>query len=439
MLEELTRFEIGLLGIVFALALMTARIQIGVALGIVAFVGISLITSPSAAWGILSSIPHNFVANWSLSAVPMFLLMGFIASEAGLTKGLFVSARIVLGRVPGSLASATVVASAMFASASGSSVATAAAFSRIAIPEMMKSNYQAALATGAVAAAGTLGSLIPPSVLLIIYGIFTETSIGALFVAGFIPGVISALIYILMITIRAKINPEIAPIDSKTYTREETVSALKDVWPLPVLIVGVLGGIFFGVFTPTEAGAVGAILTSMIAIFRGAMTLSVLRAAATAAVVGTSTIYLIAIGASMFSIFMALSTVPNQLAESLIVVIDNVYLLILSLSVLFIILGMFVESISLMLIILPIVLPLLLALNVNMVWFGIIVVKLLEIGLVTPPLGMNVYVIKSSLGDKVDLRDIFKGVWWFIAMDIVALALLVAFPILVLFLPSLMF
>lgn len=432
------RFDIGLMGIAVTLVLIAMRVQIGVALGIVSFVGIAFITSSKAAWGILSAIPHNFVANWSLSAVPMFLLMGFIASKAGLTKGLFSSARMLFGHIPGGLASATVVASALFASASGSSVATSAAFSKIAVPEMLKSRYKASLATGCVAASGTLGSLIPPSVLMILYGIFTDTSIGALFVAGVIPGILSAAIYIGMITVRAKMNPELAPLHDEVHTRQERLDAIKDIWPLPVLIIGVLGGIFAGVFTPTEAGAIGALIATAIAFFRGALSLQVMRSAAIDTVVGTSTIYLIAIGASMFSIFMGLSTVPRTLASNFTEHLNDPLLLILLVAVMFIVLGMFIESISLMLLTIPIIYPILVDLNINMVWFGIIVIKLLEIGLITPPVGLNVYVIKSALGDRVSLAEIFSGAMWFLAMDVLTLAFLVAFPFLALFLPGLM-
>ena len=432
------RLEVGLVGIAVTLVLIALRVQIGVVLGIVAFVGIAVLTSISGAWGILSAIPHNFVANWSLSAVPMFLLMGYIASQAGLTKGLFSSTRMFLGHIPGGLASATVVASALFASASGSSVATAAAFSRIAVPEMLRSNYKASLATGSVAASGTLGSLIPPSVLMILYGIFTETSIGALFVAGVIPGVLSAAIYIAMITVRAWRDPELAPVHEGEHSRDEKLAALADIWPLPVLIMGVLGGIFAGIFSPTEAGAIGAIIALLIALGRRSLSMDVIKRAVVQTVEGTCTIFIIAIGASMFSVFMGLSTVPATLTNLLVPVMDSPLLLIAGIGVLFIVLGMFIESISLMLLTIPIFQPILSALGVDMVWFGIIVIKLLEIGLITPPIGLNVYVIKSALGDRVNLSEVFRGTIWFIAMDVVTLALLIAFPAIVLYLPNLM-
>ena len=432
------RLEIGIIGVVIALVLIAMRVQVGVVLGIVAFVGIAVITSIKAAWGILTAIPHNFIAQWSLSAVPMFLVMGYIAAQTGLTKGLFSSARIFLGRVPGGLASATVIASALFASASGSSVATSAAFSRIAVPEMLKSNYKPSLATGAVAASGTLGSLIPPSVLMILYGIFTETSIGALFLGGVIPGILSAAIYIGMITVRARISPELAPSTGETHTREEVWAAVRDIWPLPTLIVGVLGGMFAGIFTPTEGGAIGAGMAMLIAATRGSLNWQTVKQALIETAEGTCTVFIIAIGASMFSVFLGLSTLPMTMANAVLPYVNSPVMVILAVAVLFVILGMFIEGISLMLLTIPIIQPILMSMGIDMVWFGIIMIKLLEIGLITPPVGMNVYVIKSALGSKVSLAQIFAGASWFILMDFLTLAILVAFPMITLFLPSLM-
>ncbi|MBN9889309.1 TRAP transporter large permease [Salipiger abyssi] len=432
------RLEIGIAGIVVALILIALRMQVGVVLGIVAFGGIAAITNMGAAWGILTAIPANFIAQWSLSAVPMFLLMGYIAAQAGLTNGLFASARIVLGRVPGGLASATVVASALFASASGSSVATAAAFSRIAVPEMLKSNYKSSLATGSVAAAGTLGSLIPPSILLILYGIFTDTSIGALFVAGVVPGVLSAVAYITMITIRSYLDPTLAPVNDTTHTREEKWAALRDIWPLPALILGVLGGIFTGIFSPTEAGAIGAGLAVLIALLRRSLTRKAVVRALIETAEGTASIFIIAIGATMFAVFMGLSSLPNALSGLMLEHVDSTIAIIVMIALLYVLLGMFVDSVSIMLLTIPIIQPILNGLGVDMVWFGIIAIKLLEIGMITPPVGLNVYVIRSALGSAVSLVDVFRGAAWFILTDLVTLTLLILFPIITLFLPGIM-
>ena len=429
---------IGFCGLGVALLLMALRMPIGAALGLVSFVGIAMILNLRAAWGIVTAVPFNFVGDWNLTAAPMFLLMGYVASAAGLTTGLFRAMRLFLSRLPGGLGVAGVAACAMFAAASGSSVATASAMARIATPEMLRYRYDPGLASGVVAASGTLGSLIPPSILLVLFGYFAEVSIGQLFIAGIIPGILSALIYMAMIVGRATINPEIAPPVDDHPTATEMLDALREIWPLPTLIFGVLAGIFMGVFTPTEAGAVGAFLALVIAALNGRLTRDVVKSAIMQTLSGTAGIFIIVIGTVLLTRFMALSGVPGFLADSFIAWGSSDLMMIVLIAVLYVVLGMFVDSIGLMLLTLPIVLPVVREAGMDLVWFGIVVVKLLEIGLITPPVGLNVYVIKGALGNLVRLQDVFRGVLWFIAMDVVALVVIVAFPGLSLWLPSLM-
>ncbi|MCG8446974.1 MAG: TRAP transporter large permease [Hyphomicrobiales bacterium] len=429
---------IGFAGLALALLLMALRMQIGAALGLVSFVGIAMILNWKAAWGIVTAVPFNFVGDWNLTAVPMFLLMGYVASAAGLTAGLFNAMRLFLSRLPGGLGVASVGACALFAAASGSSVATASAMARIATPEMLRYKYDPGLASGVVAASGTLGSLIPPSILMVLFGYFAEVSIGQLFIAGIIPGIISALIYMAMIVGRAIANPEIAPPADDHPTMREMLAALREIWPLPVLIVGVLSGIFLGVFTPTEAGAVGAFLAMVIAAAKGSLTRDVLKKAFTHTLSGTAGIFMVVIGTVLLTRFMALSGVPTFFADMFIEWGSSDLMIILLIAVLYVVLGMFVDSIGLMLLTLPIILPVVREAGMDLIWFGIVVVKLLEIGLITPPVGLNVYVIKGALGNLVRLQDVFRGVLWFIAMDIVALVIIVLVPQLSLWLPSLM-
>lgn len=430
------RIEIGFLGIALLLGLIGIRVPIGAAMGGTAFVGIWAMMGWKPAFGITKAIPFHLIGDWNLSAIPMFLFMGFIAVEAGLTRGLFGAARILLARIPGGLASSTVVASALFASASGSSVATAAAFSRIAVPEMLQSKYNTGLATGSVAAAGTLGALIPPSVLMIVYGLLLDTSISTLFVAGIIPGILTAIAFITLITLRCSLNPGLAPRVTVSVTAAEKRALIADAWPLPVLILGVMGGIFSGYFTATEAGAVGAFMAFMLALLRGRLNLPILRKSLIDTASGTSEIFMVVLGAALFSRFIALATIPDFVVG----LFDgySTFVVLLMICALFLAMGAFLETISIMLLTLPILGPVLAAHDVNLIWFGILTIKLLEIGLITPPMGMNVFVIKSSMGNQVSLGQIFQGVSWFILADMITLALLVLFPAITMWLPQMM-
>lgn len=434
----MTNLEIGWAGVAILFVLLAMRMSIGAALMIVSFVGITVMLNVQAALGIVSAMPFNLIGDWSLTAIPMFLFMGFVAANTGLTAGAFDLLRVLLARVPGGLASASVGACGLFAAASGSSIATTAAMARIAVPEMLRAKYHPSLATGVVAASGTLGSLIPPSILMVLYGIFTEQSIGQLFVAGVIPGILSAFIYMAMITTRSALRPSLAPPVSTRVDRAELGRLVLSVWPFPVLVLGVLGGIFGGFFTPTEAGAMGAFLALSVAVLRGSLSVVALKEAIRQTTLATSSIFFLSIGAVMFTRFMGLSGVPGTLSDAMLAVSDNQIVIILMIAVLFVILGMVIDSIGLILLTLPVLLPVLEAADVNLIWFGIICIKLLEIGLVTPPVGLNLYVLHSALSGEVKLRDIISGTTWFIAMDVVTLLLLIAFPAISLFLPSLM-
>jgi tripartite ATP-independent transporter DctM subunit len=428
--------QIGIAGLVAMVGLMAMRVPVGIALALTSIAGIWATMSFGVAVGMLRAIPYQFVANFVFTAVPMFLLMGYIASHAGLTSGLFRTMRLMLYRVPGGLACSTVGACALFAAASGSSVATAAAMGKITIPEMRKAGYDDGLATGCVAAAGTLGSMIPPSIIMVIFGVFTMAPIGQLFMAGFLPGILTALVYALMIVVRVKLNPSLAPDIKEKPAPGELRAAIADSWPLPVLVAGVIGGIYAGLVTPTEAAAVGASLASVIALVRGTFTKAMLYAALKDTVIGTSSLFVIAMGASMFTAFMGLAGLPEVMATNVLAFSKDPLLLILAISVLYIILGMFIDSLGIILLTLPFLLPLLNGAQIDLIWFGILVVKLLEIGLITPPFGMNVFVIHSMLRGAVTLPTIFKGVGWFIAMEVVVLGLLIALPAIALWLPS---
>lgn len=432
----MSNLEIGIGGVVAALVLIAFRVPIGLALGLVSIFGIATMFNMSVAWGMISATPFDYVGQWELSAAPMFLLMGFICSSTDMTRGLFMALRLYLARLPGGLAITSVGACAFFAAASGSSVATASAMSRMAVPEMLKNGYDRGLATGTIAASGTLGSLIPPSVLLILYGVYAQVSVGQLFMAGFIPGVLSALIYMAMIMIRVKLKPSLAGSVVLEPTAEERRAALRDVWPLPTLILVVLGGIFTGVFSPTEAGALGSFAAAVIALVRRRLTWRVMVDAVTQAMTATASIFIILIGSLFFTRFLALSGFPRAFSEAILSVSSEAWWILLAVAVIYLVLGMLIDSIGLLLLTLPILVPLIETTGINAVWFGIIVIKLLEIGLITPPIGLNVYMINGALKNEVTLPEIFRGITWFLIMDVLTLTILIMFPILSLWLPS---
>jgi len=429
---------IGAIAIGVLLLLLALRVPVAFALGGVAVGGILILRGPEAAMGVLTTQPYDFVAHWTLSAVPMFLLMGSVAYHSGLTQALFGAARLWLSWMPGGLAVASTVACAGFAAASGSSVATASAMGRIAIPEMMRYRYDPGMAAGSVAAAGTLGSLLPPSILMVLYAIFAEVSVSKALMAGIIPGVLSALMFSLMIVVRCKLNPALGPSIQDKVTWGQRLKVLREVWPLPALIVAVIGGMYSGVFTTTEAAAGGALMAFIIAAAQRRLSFAVLKASVIEALTGSAVVFFIAIGGVLLSRFMAFSGLPNFMAEVINTLAVDKLTLIIIISIIFIILGCFLDSIGLMLLTIPILLPMLEAVGADMIWFGVLVIKYLEIGLVTPPLGMNVYVIKSVVGNTIPLERIFKGVTWFVVTDVVTLALLIAFPGIALLLPALM-
>lgn len=431
--------EVGFAGLGLVLVLLALRVPIAVSLGSVSIIGIYIIRGPSAAFGALGTLPYDFAAHWTLAAVPMFLLLGAVCYHSGLTGGLYDAARLWFNRLPGGLAVASNFASAGFAAVSGSSVATSAAMGRLAIPEMLAMKYDKALATGTIAAAGTLGVLIPPSIPFVIYGWYTEQPIGKLLIAGVLPGLLTATCYALMIILRCSLNRNLAPQVPEAVASREKWKALGKIWPLPVLILGVIGGIYGGITTPSEAGAFGAFLACVIAITQGRMNWQVFRDSITEALRTTSSILFIAIGAILLTRFLAVAGVPTFVTEKVVgdFALDPLTL-ILAMSVVYIVLGMFLDPLGLMLLTLPVFLPMFEALNLDLIWLGVLVVKYLEIGVLTPPVGLNVYVVKGVVGDAVPLGTIFLGVTWFLACEVVTMTLLIAYPEISLFLPSLM-
>lgn len=432
----MTGVELGLLALGGLLVLIALRMPIGAALLGVSFCGLWALMGWRVAWGALGVIPYQFAANWILSSVPMFLLLGFICYHTKLTQGLFDAARMWLSGLPGGLAIAAVFGASGFAAVSGSSVACSATMGRIAIPEMLKARYHPELATGTLAAAGTIGAMIPPSIILILYGIIAQVPVTGLFLGGIAAGLLTAAGYILVILIRVKVNPALAPSLDDRASMAEKLAALRETWPVILLVIGIFGGLFSGVFTPTEAGAVGAMLATIIAAFKRTLTLRAFTDSILETVTTTAALIIIGIGASLLTRFLALSGTGDWLSSVVLSMGAEPLVVITGIVLLYLVLGMFLEPIGAMLLTLPIVLPIVGDAGFSLLWFGILLCKLLEIGMITPPVGMNVFVIKSVVGNLVTTSAIFRGIFWFLMMDLALVVLFIAVPELILFLPA---
>ena len=422
------------IGALFFLILM--RIPIGVSLIAVSFAGLWSMFNWNIAWGSLGIVPYNFANSWVLSSIPAFLLMGFICYHTKLTQGLFSAAQVWLSGLPGGLAIASVFGCAGFAAVTGSSVACSAAMGKIAVPEMIRHRYSAELATGTVAAAGTIGALIPPSILMILYGIISRQSVSQLFLGGLVVGVITLIAYVLLIVVRVKLNPDLAPPVHTQATRAQKIRALGQTWPVLLIVIGVFAGLFGGVFTPTEAGAIGATLSTLVALVYRTLTLKALRMAIVETITTTAALLIIAVGASLLTRFLALSGIGDALSSSILSFGVSPVLIMVGIVVVYLLLGMMLEPVGAMLLTLPVVLPLVDETGFSLLWFGVVLVKLLEIGMITPPMGMNVFVIKGVVGNIASLSTIFKGVFWFVIVDLLIVAALIAYPDIVLFLPQ---
>ena len=429
---------LGFAGLAVLIVLLALHVPVAISLCLVSVCGIALLRGWGPALSLLGGLPYGFSASWTLSAVPMFLLMGSLAYHTGLTGSLYAAARAWLGRLPGGLAVATNFACAGFAAVSGSSMATAAAMGRLAMPEMLRAGYSPSLATGVVAAAGTLGALIPPSVAMIIYGLFAERPIGKLLVAGVLPGILTALAYAAMIVVRTLLEPSVAPPVREPVSWRERLAALADAWPMPLLVLLVIGGIYGGLTTPTEAAAVAALLAALIAVARRQLTWRVLLLSISEATRTTATIFIVGFAAIMFTRFLGLTGMPDYLSGLISAYSVGPLTVILLAMAIYVVLGMFLDPLGLMLITLPIVLPAFEHAGIDLIWAGVLVIKFVEIGFITPPVGMNAFVIKGIVGDAVPLSTIFRGLAWFIAAEVVVTGLLIAFPQISLWLPGLM-
>jgi tripartite ATP-independent transporter DctM subunit len=430
--------EIGFWGIGILLVLLVLRVPVALALIAVSFGGIGWLLGITPALGILANTPYSFVASWTMSAVPMFLLMGFVAYHAQLTAGLFDAAKAVFRRIPGALAISSILACSGFAAVCGSSLATAASMGRIAIPEMVRAGYAPSIAAGAIAAGGTIGALIPPSILMILYGIFAETSITRVFLGGIGIGILTAVSYAVIVLALAWARPDLVPRRPIEEEPLSAVEALRRVWPVLLLIVLVFGGMFSGLFTATEAGAVGAAGAILCGLGLGRLNRHGMKQALLETLMTTASLLIIGIGAAMFTRFLGITGLSSFIAAQVGAADLGYYQLMLIIVIVYLLLGMVMEPFGALLVTLPVFVPILNAEGISLIWFGVLVVKLLEIGMITPPVGLNVFVIRNVAQDHVTTIQVFRGVMPFFLADIVVVALVIVFPALVLALPNLL-
>ena len=424
---------IAILGFVAMFVMMGLRVPIGIAMGLVGVFGFAAIRGFGPAVNLLATSPISVITDFQLSLVSFFILMGVFATNSGMSRELFRAGNAWLGPFRGGLALATIAACAGFAAICGSSVATAATMSKVALPEMRRFGYPEDLASGVVAAGGTLGILIPPSIVLVVYAYITETDVGQLFIAGVLPGMLAVSMYMLTVRIAGR---KTLP-DGNTFSLREGFASLSGIWAVILLFIAVLGSIYFGVATPEEASAVGALLTMVIGIVRGRLGVRQIIDSLVEALRTSVAVYTVLIGATLFSYFLAITQSPQKLTQLLISMNLGSYGTLTLILLLFVVAGCILDSMAMIILLVPIVFPVVVHLGFDPIWFGIIIVMTAELGLITPPVGINVFVINTVVRD-IKLTTIFRGVIPFIFSDIVRLIILVLFPAIVLFLPMTM-
>ncbi|MBM3211992.1 TRAP transporter large permease [Candidatus Poribacteria bacterium] len=427
---------VGFFGIGFLLLLLAFRVPIGAVLAVVGFVGFAYLAGLKAALGVLATSPYSTLASHTMSVVPLFVLMGMFAFYSGISKDLYYAAYTWLGRLPGGLAMATVGGCAGFAAICGSSVATAATMGVVALPEMKRFKYADTLATGVLAAGGSIGILIPPSICFVVYGVITEQSIAKLFAAGIFPGLLEATLYIITIYILCRRDPHLGPRGLSVSLKGKLLS-LKGISGVLALFIFVMGGMYMGVFTPTEAGGIGAFGAFLLMVGKRAFTRSNFIDSLMETGGITAMIMFIMLGAMIFGYFLTISKIPMDMAEQIAGLPVSRYIILTGILLLFIFLGCLMDTLAIILLCVPIFYPVILALGFDPIWFGVIMVRISEIGVITPPVGINVYTLKGVAKD-VPLENIFKGIFPFLIADFVSLPILIAFPQISLFLPSLM-
>ena len=431
----MSEYSVGMIGIVILILLLFSRMPIGFVLILVGFLGFSLIGGLKSGLGLLMTVPYQTGSFYPFSVIPLFLFMGELAGASGQSENLYRAIYKCIGPLRGGLAISTVAACAAFGAVSGSSIATAAIFGTVSLPEMRRYGYDLKLATGTVASGGTLAILIPPSLSFLLYGLLTGESIGKLFIAGFIPGIILAALLSAYIYVRCRLNPAFGPPGPRT-TLIDKLMSVKNTWVTALLFLVVIGGIWLGFFTPNEAAAIGALGSFIHFLLSGRFSWSKTFNALSSAVKASSMIFLIMIGATFFSYFLTLTKMPMDMTNSVVKLGFSPYIVLMALTVIYLFLGCILDSAGIIILPVPIVYPLIKTLGFNPIWFGVYFTVLIEIGLITPPVGLNVYVLAGV--SNIPMETIFRGILPFFFIFLFFLLLLILFPHMALWLPSMM-
>lgn len=431
----MTPIVTGLVAIAVLLTFMLMGMPIGFTMLLCGFAGFAYIVSLNGAFGVLTTVPYTLVTNYDYAVLPLFLLMAEICMAAGMGKSLFRLVNAWIGRMRGGLAIASLGACAAFAAASSSSIATAATIGLVSLPEMRNYKYNDGLAAGCLAAGGGLGILIPPSGVLIMYGIMTQQSISHLFIAGIVPGILLTLLFMLMIYVRVRFNPALAPAGEKT-TMKEKLAATTDAIEMVILLVLVIVGLIIGWFTPTEAGAAGALGALVLSLLRRRLSWQGFKTALVETLRTTGMIFVILMGALVFNAFLAVTTIPMELAGWVSGLGLSPTVIMILIVIMYMLLGTFIDEVSMVLLTIPVFYPLIVALGFDPIWFGIMIVMVVEVGMISPPVGMTLYVIKGIAPD-IPIGTIFRGVIPFLLVEFIFIAIIIAFPQIVTFLPNL--
>ena len=433
-LANLSPDAVAVIGFVALFTLMLLRVPVGMAMGLVGVCGYSYMAGSGPALKLIGQTSMRTVTDYTFGVIPMFMLMGAFVSVSGVSRELFRAANAFIGHLRGGLGMATVIACGGFAAICGSSVATAATFSSVAYPEMRRFGYPQSFSTGVIAAGGTLGAMLPPSTVLAVYAILTQQDIGKLFMAGIIPGLLAMAMYVLTISVIVQVKPDWLPRGPAT-TWAQRFAGLKDVWAPLLLFVFVIGGLYGGFFTPTEAGGVGATGAFLLGVLRGKLDRKGILEALLSATRTSAAVFTVLIGALIFGYFLTMTQTPQKLTGFLTELGLGPYGVLALIMLMYLVLGCLMDAMAMIILTVPIIFPVIVQLGFDPIWFGIIIVMTVELGLIHPPVGMNVFVIKSVVHD-VSFTTIFKGVIPFVLTDLLRLLILIAFPMIALWLPG---